>query len=359
MSAVHVVLPDGVDDPARPSGGNRYDRRICTGLAAHGWHVRESPVPGRWPRPDAAALTALAHRVAAVPPGGLVLVDGLVGSAAPAVLVPEAGRVRLVVLVHMPLGDDGPAADDERAVLGCARAVVTTSAWTRGRLLDRHRLPPERVVVARPGVDAADPVRGTPAGSRLLCVAAVVPAKGQDVLVAALADLAERSWHCTLVGPLDRDPGFAARLRRQIAACGLADRITIRGPLVGGDLRRAYAAADLLVLPSHAETYGMVVGEALAAGLPVIATDVGGVPEAVGRTRLGRPGLLVPPGDPQALAGALAGWLQDPGLRSRLRRAAAGRRTSLDGWAAPSARIAAVLSAVAAEPDRPRMRVPS
>ena len=190
MTTVHVVVPDGIDDPARPSGGNSYDRRLCDELAASGWDVRELVVPGAWPRPDAAALSRLARAVGAVPDGGLVLLDGLIASAAGAVLVPESARLRLVVLVHMPFGDVAVAADAECAVLTHARAVVTTSAWTRERLLDRYRLPPERVHVARPGADRGEEAPGTPGGGRLLCVGAVVPHKGHDLLLDALGGIA-------------------------------------------------------------------------------------------------------------------------------------------------------------------------
>ena len=115
---------------------------------------------------------------------------------------------------------------------------------------------------------------------------------------------------------------------------GLRDRVRFPGPRTGAELDRAYAAADLLVLASHAETYGMVVTEALARGLPVLAADVGGVTEALGHGEDGtRPGLLVPPGDPAALGAALRRWLGDAELRARLRRAARERRASLRRWA--------------------------
>ena len=113
---VHVVVPDGIDDPARPSGGNAFDRQVCRGLALLGWSVHENAVPGSWPRPDAAACTALAGVVERIPDDSVVLIDGLVASTAMEVLVPQASRLRLVVLVHMPLGhrpaDEG--ADDTR-----------------------------------------------------------------------------------------------------------------------------------------------------------------------------------------------------------------------------------------------------
>jgi glycosyltransferase involved in cell wall biosynthesis len=275
----------------------------------------------------------------------------LIASAAAAVLGPESDRLRLVVLVHMPLGDVAVTEDAESAVLTRARAVVTTSSWTRERLLDRYPLPPERVHVARPGVDLDDVAPGSPGGGRLLCVAAVVPHKGQDLLLEALRDVAQLPWSCTFVGALDRDPAFVERLRRQAAGAGVLDRILFPGARVGGTLRREYQAADLLVLPSRTEAYGMVVTEALAAGLPVVATAVGGTPEALGRTADGAPGLLVPPEDVGRLGEALGAWLRDEGLRTRLRRAARDRRTTLQGWDVTARHLAAAL--VAAGDPRP------
>jgi glycosyltransferase involved in cell wall biosynthesis len=352
VTTVHVVVPDGIDDPARPSGGNSYDRRLCGELTASGWDVRQLVVPGPWPRPDAAALARLARAVGAVRDGGLVLLDGLIASAGAAVLVQESARLRLVVLVHMPFGDVAVAADSECAVLAQVRAVVTTSAWTRERLRERCRLPLERVHVARPGADRGDEVPGTPGGGRLLCVGAVVPHKGQDLLLDALGGIASPPWRCTVVGPLDRDPPFVERLRRRAADSGLADRICFAGPRVGEDLRRQYQAADVLVLPSRLEAYGMVVTEALAVGLPVIAAAVGGVPEALGSTADGPPGLLVPADDADALGEALGNWLRDAGLRERLRRAARRRREALEGWEATAGRVAAVLVAAGDGPSQ-------
>jgi glycosyltransferase involved in cell wall biosynthesis len=288
---------------------------------------------------QAASHAALAETLSRIPDGGLVLLDGLVASPAPDVLVPEADRLRLVVLVHMPSGDER-----ERAVLSAATAVLTTSTWSRRALLQLHSLRAERVHVAEPGVDPAPLAPGTPTAGSLLSVAAVIPAKGHDVLLDALGMLLDARWDCLCVGSLERDPAFADTLRRRAVEGGMDCRVRFSGAQWGAALARSYREADVLVLPSRGETYGMVVTEALARGLPVIASEIGGVPEALGHGADGtRPGLLVPPDDPPALRDALRAWLDDHDLRRRLRRAARERRASLSRWSATTAAVADVL----------------
>lgn len=354
---VHVVLPGGVDDPAAPSGGNTYDLRVCAYLTAAGWLVRQIAAPGDWPRPTAAGSARLAEALAAIPVGAVVLLDGLVACAAPEAVLSQAGRLRLAVLVHLPLADEtglAPAQaadldDREARTLRAAAAVIATSDATGQRLLTRHALAPARVRVAAPGVDPAPVTAASDHGSRLLCVASVTPRKGHDVLVAALARLAGLRWNCVCAGPLDRDPDHADRVRSLVVQHGLDHRVRWTGPLGSADLAARYASADLLVLPSRAEPYGMVVTEALARGVPVLGTTVDGVPEALGHAPDGTlPGLLVPPDDPSALAVALHTWLTEPGPRRRLRAAAAQRRTTLHDWAGTAAAIAAVLEEIGA-----------
>jgi glycosyltransferase involved in cell wall biosynthesis len=351
MSTVHVIVPDSIDDPARPSGGNVYDRRICDGLA-HRWSVHEHAVPGDWPRPDAAARHALTTELAGLPDGATVLIDGLIASAA-LDLPAFARRLRLVVLVHMPLAqgtDDLPNIRAvEGAVLSTAAAIVTTSTWTKNLLVGQYRLEPDRIHVVEPGADAAELAPGTAGGGRLLCVASVTSAKGLDVLVAALGEVTQPAWDCVCAGATDRDPDFVDRLRRRARERGFYDRIRFVGPRTGADLDATYAAADLLVVCSRAETYGMVVTEALARGIPVIATAVGGVPEALGfGADRDRPGIVVPPDDPLALAAALRRWLSDAELRRRLRRSARQRRENLSDWAATAGRLSEILHTAAA-----------
>jgi glycosyltransferase involved in cell wall biosynthesis len=215
-------------------------------------------------------------------------------------------------------------------------------------LLQLYRLPVDRVQVAEPGVDAAELAPGTATAGALLAVAAVIPGKGHDALLDALATLTDLGWHCLCVGSLERDPGFVEHLRRRVAAEGMDGRLRFSGPQTDAELAGSYRAADVLVLPSRAETYGMVVTEALARGLPVVAASVGGVPEALGHgADCVRPGLLVPPGDAAALADALRAWLEDTDLRRRLRRAARERRESLAGWSTTVSVVAGVIAGAA------------
>ncbi|WP_053740623.1 glycosyltransferase [Streptomyces sp. NRRL WC-3618] len=361
LRSVHFVMPGGVDDPVRPSGGNAYDRRISLDLPGFGWQVHKHAVAGSWPRPGADARAELARTLRDLPDGTVVLLDGLVACGVPEIIVPEAERLRLAVLVHLPLGDetgldpaDAAELDAlERTTLRAVPSVIATSDWAVRRLVSHHGLAPDRVHMAAPGADIAPLASGTDGVSRLLCVAAVTPRKGQHRLVEALASVTDLPWSCVCVGGLEQDPEYVAELRALIARHGLQDRLTLAGPQAGAQLDASYAAADLMVLTSYAETYGMAVTEALARGIPVLATDVGGLPEAVGRAPDGGvPGILVPPENPAALAAELRGWFGEADVRRRLKAAARGRRAALDGWAATARSLAGVLGRIPWEPRR-------
>jgi glycosyltransferase involved in cell wall biosynthesis len=192
----------------------------------------------------------------------------------------------------------------------------------------------------------ADPAPGTASGGELLCVASVTAAKGHDLLLTALASLTDLDWRCTLVGSLDVDTDFVDELHKSAADTGIADRLVFAGTLPHEDVQAVYAGADALVLPSRGEFYGMVVTEALAHGLPVVAAAVGGVPEALGHGDDGStPGLLIRPDDADALAGALRRWLEDQCRRQRLRRSARLRRLTLTTWSRTTAQVAGALEA--------------
>jgi glycosyltransferase involved in cell wall biosynthesis len=323
---LHFVVPVGIDDRMRPSGGNVYDRRLGIELVKAAWDVYEHHV---------ADETELAEMLARLPDGETVLVDGLVGATA-RTLVAESGRLRIVVLLHMAVA--------EGEVLRAADAVLTTSRWARQWAIERHGLAPDRVHVAVPGMDPGPRATASAAGDRLLCVGPVTPDKGHDVLVTALGELSDLEWRCTCVGALDLDPGFVERLR----ASAVSDRVTFTGPLTPQQLEEVGSSTDLVVSASRRESYGMAVAEGLARAIPVVATDVGGHAEAVGAA-----GVLVPVGDERALADALRRWLTDAALRERLRRLAAERRTTFATWPATARVVSGVLARVAAVNPRP------
>jgi glycosyltransferase involved in cell wall biosynthesis len=340
VPVLHAVLPADVDDPALVSGGNVYDRRVLDGLRAEGWTVHEHPLRGAWPRPDDAARARLD---AALRGGeGPVLLDGLVACGVPEVVVGHAARRPLAVLVHLPLGEESPDLDaGEGAVLRAAPAVLATSPWG-ARRLQRHGV---TAVVAPPCVDPAPLAPGTDGAHRLLCLGAVTPTKGQDLLVDALAALPGPPWTLDLVGPTDRDPAFVAALRDAIARHGLAGRVHLHGPRLGADLEAFWRATDLLVAPSRTETYGMVVTEALARGIPVLASSAGGLPDT-----LANGGILAPAEDVPALVANLDRWFAEPEHRNGRRISARSRRCRLHPWTQTSRRVAQVLATLLADP---------
>ncbi|WP_335618050.1 glycosyltransferase family 4 protein [Lentzea guizhouensis] len=307
---MHFVLPADVADPGSPSGGNVYDLRVGGGL-------HQIAVAGDWPRPSDAG--ALRQALAGIPDGEVVLLDGLVSCGVPEVVVPHARRLKLAVLVHLPLADetglDPVTAHEldvaERQVLHAAAAVIATSPTAAHGIKTRHGLKHVHVVV--PGTDPAPQATGTDGRTNLLCVASITPRKGQDVLVRAL-QRTNHDWRLTCVGP--HSP-FLREIPRD-------DRVSFPGPLVGEALTSAYVNADLFVLASRNETYGMVVTEALAHGLPVIASSV---PDA-----LQDGGLLLPPADENAFEAALTRWFEDRRFRAALRVRAARRRATLSTW---------------------------
>ena len=309
-TSVRFVLPADADDPASPSGGNVYDLRVMGDLT-------RLSVAGDWPCP--ADVTALEQTLAGIPDGSTVLMDGLVSCGVPEVVVPHARRLRLAVLVHLPLADEtglDPATasilnDKERQVLRAASAVIATSPTAARNIKSRHGLDAVHVVV--PGTDPAPEAAGTDGVSELLCVASITPRKGHDLLIRALQKI-DYEWRLVCAGPIRP---FVEQLPED-------DRVSFPGPLTGEALTRSYDAADLFVLASRNETYGMVVTEALARGLPVIASAV---PDA-----LGDGGLLVPAGDENALVAALTRWFQDQEFRAELRARALARRAGLSTW---------------------------
>lgn len=335
-------------DPATPTGGYVYDRRLAETAPAAGLELAPLPLPGGFPTPCGATLAAALGilRAAAEREGTPILIDGLALGVMPAEAI-AALPVPVIALHHHPLGmEPGLEAGRARALLASEAAalaacagVLTTSQETAKTLAARLGVPPARIAVAPPGTDRAAPAprRGNP--PLLLGVGTISHRKGWDVLAEALARIAHLPWRARIVGPRDREPATDAALTARIAALGLAARIELTGPLDAAGLHAAYQGADLFCLPSRYEGFGMVAAEAMAHALPVATTNAGALPEATGGAAL-----LVPPDDPAALADALALLLTDRAEADRRAAASAARAEALPTWDG-AARIAAGLIA--------------
>ena len=334
--ALTLIVPGSID--AR-TGGYAYDRRIIAELRRRGWTVEIRELPDSFPRPTADALADAARALAAIPDGGIVLVDGLAFGAMPAEVEREATRLRLVAIVHMPLAADVGIDPDlaarleasERRALGAASVVVVTGRWTVAAL-ERYDVGRHRIALVEPGTDRAPIAQGSNGSPlELLCVATLNPGKGHAMLIRALASLPDRDWHLTCAGSVDRHPLTADLVRALIGSYRLNDRVTLAGELADERLAAAFARADVFVLATLRETYGMAVAEALAHGLPVVGTTTGAIPDLVGSAD-GDAGLLVTPGDEAGLTAALDRVIGDAGLRARLAAGARRVRDRLPTW---------------------------
>jgi glycosyltransferase involved in cell wall biosynthesis len=325
---LQLVVPADVDSP---TGGNVYDLALAEALRADGDEV-------------ALVLCEPSGLRAAVmkPWEGPTLVDGLLASSQPEAVA----SAPVAVLVHMPVGLVTGLSRErteqldrlERQALHAARVVIATSHWT-ARYLGRHGLPAD-VAVAPPGVDPAPVVTGSDP-PLFVHLAALLPHKDQLTVVGALRDVSDLSWRARLAGPVDRDREYAAAVAAAVRAAGLDDRVEIPGTM---SRDAAWAGADLALLPSRAESFGMVVTEALARGIAAVVSE-GGPAEALGVATNGeRPGVVITAGDPSVLARVLRRWLTDEQHREGLRRCALSRRTALDGWQATARRVRLALA---------------
>jgi glycosyltransferase involved in cell wall biosynthesis len=341
------AVPGGLD---LATGGATYDRKTIAALRTAGWRVDVLGWPGSFPFPTDADRQRVATSLAALPDGALVVIDGLALGTLPDMARAQSERLRLVALVHHPLAlETGlPSATterfaaEERETLRWVRAVIVTSRATAAILTAEFGVSAERITVAVPGIDLrAAPARLRPPGpQRILSLGQVTPRKAYHVLVAALASMPDLEVYATIVGNLAGDPETADALAEQIARAGLSDRVTLAGTVTDEASARLHTEADVFAFPSLYEGYGMALAEALAWGLPIVATTGGAIPEVVPPDA----GLLVPPGDVPAFAAALRTLLTDTAVRASFADGARAAAARLGGWDATAASIAATLA---------------
>lgn len=323
-----------------PTGGFAYDKRMLAELRVLGWRGEYLDLGEGFPYPSASARTGAVTRLLEIPKGRPIVIDGLALGVLPEAAQTLSATHPLIAMVHHPLAlETGTTPEQaaalrasERAALAPMRAVVVNSPLTARTLIADYAVPEERITIAPPGTDRPAVVRRNTAAPgapvALLTVGSVVPRKGYDVLTEALATLIDLPWRLTIVGDGSRDRACAARLREDIARYRLTPRVTLAGAVATDELAALYAAADLFVLPSRYEGFGMAYAEAIAHGLPVIGTTGGAIPDTVPADA----GELVPPGDAPALAAALRRLLESPAERDRLAAGARAAAAKLPTW---------------------------
>jgi glycosyltransferase involved in cell wall biosynthesis len=356
---IDFVVPGDIQTP---TGGYIYDREVIAGLTERGTRVALHSLDASFPKPTPAALRAARTAFAGLAAGRVVVIDGLALPGLDRLLADEARRLAIVALVHHPVAletgldpfESERFAALERSALKFAQRVITTSQWT-ARTLAADGVPIAKLRVVEPGVDrrktrgSSDP-KGTAGAAtghdtvNLLCVGTLTLRKGHAVLLEALNEIRDRHWHLTCAGSLLRDAQTVAAIQHQIERLSLRKRVSLLGDLDRDALERQYARADVFVLPSYLEGYGMALAEAVAFGLPVVSTTAGAIPETVPANA----SLLVAPGDSRALAKALAAIVDDPARRATLAANARAARAALPTWATAAGKFAAALDGVGA-----------
>jgi len=340
-----VLIPG---DWLTPTGGFVFDRHMVLALRARGWDAQVLRLDGDWPFPDAAALAEARRRIAAVPDGETVLADGLAFGVLGEVVAAHSPRLRWLALVHHPLHlETGLSAAQAAALrtaeteaLRHARRVVVPSAAT-ARDLAVLGVAPQRTVVIEPGNHPVPPPAPRRQGAvQLLCVATLTARKDHALLLDALEGLVALDWVLHCVGSTRRDPALAVRLRARCAASALAGRVHWHGELEPAALQQRYASADLLLLASRHEGFGMVVNEALMHGLPVLASRAGALVDTVPA----QAGWLLPPGDVASWRAALARLITEPAERAMLSEGARRAAAALPSWDRQAALLEAVLA---------------
>ncbi len=336
-----------------PSGGTQYNLAVIAALRDVGHTVVVREVPGAWPHPSVRDRHLLAEALKAAHP---VVVDGIMALAEPTAMCGAVERGTTVhVLVHSLLTADPALSGDalqhlaaqERAALQTASSTSCASHWSARDVTRRH--PGVRPHVLIPGTSPAPMALGS-SPPQLLALAAVTPVKNQLTLLRALSRLGDLPWTLELVGSDTIDPEYADSVRTFAQHHFPLGRVTFGGVLTGAELDDVWDATDLLTLTSTSETFGMVVTEALARGIPALVPAGTGAVEALLGYRSAiphpgeqSPGTVINPWDADGMAASLTTWLTEPGRRKRWREAAISRRPRLQTWATTAEELARIL----------------
>jgi glycosyltransferase involved in cell wall biosynthesis len=349
--AAAFAVPGSLD---QPTGGYAYDRRVIAELRRHDCEVEVIDLGDGFPRPAADTRREAALRLSRVPAGRPIVIDGLALGVLPQAAQELVPTHPLVALVHHPLAlETGLTADaaaalrqSERAALGAVRHVIVTSPATGRLLVSDYGVSAAAISVIRPGNDLIAPPSAEKRRDdtiNLLAVGAVVPRKGYDVLIEAISRLTDLDWCLVIAGDCTRDRETTGALATRLVLLRLGGRVRMTGAISEAELGTLYRDADVFVLASRHEGYGMAFAEAINHGLPVVGTKAGAIIETVPDGA----GILVPPDDVAGLAAALRRMIADPVLRARCAAAARHAAADLPRWDAAGIAFLDVLRALA------------
>lgn len=331
MAELYFAIPGDINTL---TGGYAYDRRLIAELHALGHKIEPLHFSNQFPVPDAEALADAAAQFAALPDQAVVIADGLAYGVMDTIAEQHAGRLNIIALCHHPLKLEAGLSTaqaqqlflSEQRALNAAKGVLVTSHMTGKILTEQFAIPATKIAVALPGTDPQTfaPCIGHP--PVLLTLATLTRRKAHDLLIDALAAIKHLEWKARFVGGMDFDPAWTELLKNKVSAYGLEQRILFIGNVA--DSTSEYAAADLFVLPSLFEGYGMAFAEALSFGLPIVAARAGAVPDVVPNTA----GILVAPDNSFLVADALQKLLTDKNLLKNLQIGAQAAARSLPSW---------------------------
>ena len=345
MTELYFAIPGDINTL---TGGYTYDRRLIAELRALGHKINHLQLSTDFPAPTADALADAAAQFAALPDQAIVVVDGLAYGVMENIAEQQSKRLNIIALCHHPLMLEAGLSSEqsqqlflsEQRALNAAKAVIVTSAMTGKILIEKFSIPASKITVALPGTDRQlfSSCMGNP--PVLLTIATLTRRKAHDVLIDALARIQHLEWSARFVGGAEFDPEWTLLLKQKIAAHNLEQRIIFTGAIT--NTATEYSGADLFVLPSLFEGYGMAFAEALSFGLPIVAARAGAVPDVVPDSA----GVLVPPHNSVALAEALQKLLTDKTFRNRLQTGAQTAARALPDWKETATAVALLINQI-------------